>query len=195
MTTLKNFFTRALLALTLLTGAGFAAAGPTYHVTVDTRGYEGTGVLDFLLLGYETSPDATAFLSNFTGNYGDGSVAEGDVAGSIGTGVTIGSGAFFNDFAQNVNLGGRFGFDLRFDVGPVGDPVSFSAGLFSNALGQYLGEGGALVFFELAPGQPDLIVADAALARVSEVPEPATAASLALGLALMAWTARRRRMR
>ncbi|QNA99333.1 NF038129 family PEP-CTERM protein [Massilia sp. Se16.2.3] len=192
---LKNLFTRALLALMLATGAGAALAGPTYHVTVDTRGYEGSGTLDFLFLGYDTSAPGNAFLSNFTGDYGSDSAFEGDASGAIDSGVVLGTSDWYNSFAQSVNLGGRFGFDLRFDVGPAGGPLGFSVGLFSDALGQYLGADATPVSFELSPGQPDLIALDASLVRVAEVPEPAGMAQLALGLALMAWTARQRRKR
>lgn len=195
MFNLKTLFTRALLALMLATGAGAALAGPTYHVTVDTRGYEGSGILDFLFLGYDTSAEGQAFLSNFTGDYGSDSTLEGDASGDIGSGVVLGTNDAFNSFAQSVNLGGRFSFDLRFELGPIGDPLGLSVGLFSDALGQYLGAGGTLVSFELAPGQADLVVRDADLVRVAEVPEPAGMAQLALGLALMAWTVRQRRKR
>ncbi|MDB5745525.1 MAG: sorting protein [Massilia sp.] len=191
MFNLKNLFTRALLALMLVTGAGAALAGPTYHVTIDTAGYTGTGTIDFTLFGYESSPDATAFLSNFTGDFGSESELI-NASGSIATGVLLGP-RDFSWFAQTLNLGQTFGFDLRFDVGQAGDPVGFSVGLYSDTLGHYLGEIGTLVAIELTPGQPDLVFADAGLAIVSEVPEPATLASLALGLALMGSTLRARR--
>ena len=190
---LKNLFARALLALMLVTGSGAALAGPTYHVTVDARGYTGTGVLDFVFLGYEWSPVTRAFLSNFTGDYAGAGTFEGDAEGSIAGGVVLGMREPFSSFAQMVNLGGRFGFDLRFDVDPASEPVSLSIGLFSHALDQYMGSSGTLVSFELVPGQPDLVVVDASLAQVSAVPEPATVASLVLGLALMGWTLRLRR--
>jgi hypothetical protein len=193
MITLKNLFSRALLALMLASGAGAALAGPTYHVTVDTRGYDGSGNLDFLLLGYEGVPGAHAFLSNFTGDYGDTAGLDGDASGDLATGVVLGTDEGFGAFMQSVDLGGRFGFDLRFDVEPMGEGASLSLGLFSDALGRYLGVTGNLVEFYLTPGLPDTIVADASLANVSEVPEPATAASLAFGLMLMGWTLRLRR--
>lgn len=191
MFNLKNLFTRALLALMLATGAGAALAGPTYQVTIDTEGYEGTGTIDFVLSGYESSPDATAFLSNFTGDFGSESELI-NASGSLAGGVLLGP-RDFSSFAQSLNLGQRFGFNVRFDIGQAGDPVGFSVGLYSDTLGQYLGELGTLVAIELTPGQPDLVFTDAALANVSEVPEPATLASLALGLALMGSTLRARR--
>ena len=191
MFNLKNLFTRALLALMLVTGAGAALAGPTYHVTIDTAGYDGTGALDFELFGYETSADATAYLSNFTGDFGSASDASG-ATGSIASGIVLGP-RDYTWFRQAVNLGQRFSFDLRFDVAAPGEPVGFSAALYSDALDRYLGDIGSLVVVELTPGQPDLVLVDASLATISEVPEPATFASLALGLALMGSTLRARR--
>lgn len=193
MFNLKNLFTRALLALMLVTGAGAASAGPVYHVTVDTRGHTGTGVLDFVFFGYEGAPPATAMLSNFTGDYGSETTVEGNVRGDIDSGVVLGLGDWVSLFAQSVDLGGRFGFDLAFDVGTEGEPLSFSVGMFSDTLATYLGEQGTLLQFELTPGQPDVYLADAALVNVSEVPEPASLASLALGMAMMGWSLRARR--
>ena len=193
MFNLKNLFTRALLALLLLSGAGAALAGPTYHVTVDSTDYTGTGTIDFLFSAFVQSADATAFLNNFTGDYTGQGEATGEVGGDLGTGLLLGTRDGFSAFAQTLNLGNRFSFDLRFDTGASDEAVAFSVGLFSDTLGQYLGATGTLVAIDLIPGEPALVVADAALARVSEVPEPATMASLALGLALMGSTLRARR--
>jgi hypothetical protein len=51
MFNLKNLFTRALLALMLVSSAGVASAGPICHVTIDTTGLSGSGVFDFLFSG------------------------------------------------------------------------------------------------------------------------------------------------
>ena len=194
MLTMKNLFARALLALMLVSGAGAALAGPTYRVTIDTAGYAGTGVIDFLLSGFEPATDATAFVSNFTGDYLGASDFSGEASGSIGTGVVLGTRDGFSTFTQTLNLGRSFGFDLRFDFGPVSEGAGFSVGLFSDTLDTYLGEFGTLVAIDMTPGQPDLVFVDSALVDVSEVPEPATLASLVLGLALMGSILRARRM-
>ena len=65
MFNLKNLFTRALLALMLVGGAGAASAGPVYRVTIDSSSVAGSGVFDFSFLGFDTAADATAVLSNF----------------------------------------------------------------------------------------------------------------------------------
>jgi hypothetical protein len=198
MFNLKNLFTRALLALMLVTGAMVnateALAGPTYHVTVNTAGYTGTGLIDFLLLGNDPTASTSAMLSNFSGDFGSDSFTEGDARGSIADGVFLGTQAWFNDFAQSVNLGGRFSFDLRFDQASESDPLTFSVGLYSDLLGTYLGdETGTLVQVDLTPGQPDVVYTDTTLANASEVPEPATLAAMMLGLTLMGSTLRARR--
>ena len=193
MLNMKNLFTRALLALMLVTGAGTALAGPTYHVTIDTAGYTGTGVIDVLFSAYEPSGDATAFVSNFTGDYLGDTEFSGEASGNIGTGLMLGTRGGFSTFKQTLNLGKSFGFDVRFDFGLVSEGAGFSAGLYSDTLDTFLGEFGTLVAIELIPGQPDLVYVDTSLALASEVPEPATLASLALGLALMGSTLRVRR--
>jgi len=192
MLNLKNLFTRALLALMLVTGAGAALAGPTYHVTVDTTTYTGTGSLDFFLSAYELSEDNKAYLGNFSGDFTGFTLTEGDASGDIGSGLALTTRDGFAFFAQGVNFGGRFGFDVRFDLASV-DPIGFSVGLFSDELNDYLGATGTVVAIELAPGQPDLVSVNAEFASASEVPEPATLASIMLGLTLMGSTLRARR--
>lgn len=192
MLNLKNLFTRALLALMLVTGAGAALAGPTYHVTVDSEDYSGTGTIDFLFSAFITPAAATAYVSNFTGDYTGQGNAVGEVSGDLGTGLVLGTRDGFGAFAQTLNLGNRFSFDVRFDTGALNEAVAFSVGLFSDEIGQYLGQNGTLVAIDLIPGEPALVAVDA-LASVSEVPEPATLASLALGLALMGSSLRARR--
>ncbi|MBD8531250.1 MULTISPECIES: NF038129 family PEP-CTERM protein [unclassified Massilia] len=195
MFNLKNLFTRALLALMLVTGAGAASAGPTYHVTIDTTSLSGTGFLDFLFSGdANSSGPATATVSNFSGN-GTGVTTYGDVTPTA-------TGAIFdnvNGFAEaliGVNLGGLFNFDLSFDVAPAGDGTTFSFALLNPTQDGYLGVDGDLAQFQLMPGSDTTVSSANALtsiALVSEVPEPATMASLMFGLALMGSTLRARR--
>ena len=192
MFNLKNLFSRALLALMLVTGAGTALAGPTYHVTIDSTGYTGTGTIDFLFSTYVPSSDGTAFLSNFTGNYMGQGTAVGEVSGDLGTGLLLGTRDGFSTFEQALGLGQRFSFDVRFDTGAFDDGLGFSVGL-RDAMNQYLGETGTLVVIELTPGEPNLVMVDAALANAAEVPEPATLAAMMLGLTLMGSTLRARR--
>jgi len=196
MFNLKNLFTHALLALMLVTGAGAASAGPTYHVTIDTAGLSGSGVLDFLFSGDASSAGAaTATLSNFSGAFA-GATPYGDVSGDVGTSLVFDNVNGYAELLQLVNLGGQFGFDLRFDLAPLGDGTSFSFALYDPAFTSYLGINGDLAKFELIPGSPIGVSADNALSTTtiaSEVPEPASLASLALGLALMGSTLRARR--
>jgi opacity protein-like surface antigen len=196
MFNLKNLFTRALLALMLVSGAGAAAAGPIYHVTIDTAGLSGTGVFDFLFSGDATSAgEATVTLSNPSGDFG-ANEAFGDIR-SGGSSLVLGNTGGYAELLQTVNLGGVFGVDLRFDVAPAGDGTTLGIALYNEALDAYLGLEGNLAQFELVPGGMIGVSDDNALTRivaVSEVPEPAAIALLALGLALMAWTARARRM-
>lgn len=198
MFNLKNLFTRALLALMLVTGAGAALAGPTYHVTIDTTDYSGTGAISFDLSGFESSPDATAYLSNFMGDFGDASDSF-NASGDIASGIVLGP-RDVSWFAQTLNLGQHFSFDLRFDVGPAGDQVGFSMAIMNQATGEFLGdEFGTLLAVALTPGQPDTLYVGSPLVGISEagapaeVPEPATLASLMFGLALMGSTLRARR--
>ena len=194
MFNLKNLFARALLALMLATGAGAASAGPIYQVTIDTRGMDGTGLLDFAFLGLESSGAATAYLSGFSGAFDD-FVLEGDASGSRETGIVLGNGSGFNDYLQAVTLGDLFRFTVRFDVAPEGDGTTLGVALYNEELSAYLGVEGNLVQFDLMPGSAIVVSADNPLTRVSEVPEPASMAVMMMGLMLLGWTLRQRRMR
>lgn len=194
MFNLKNLFARALLALMLVTGAGAASAGPIYQVTIDTRGMSGTGLLDFAFLGLESSGAATAYLSGFSGAFGD-FVLEGDASGTRDTGIVLGNGSGFNDYLQAVMLGDLFRFTVRFDVAPEGDGTTLGVALYNDDLSGYLGVEGNLAQFDLMPGSAIVVSSDNPLTRLSEVPEPASMAVMMMGLMLLGWTLRRRGMR
>ena len=194
MFNLKNLFARAMLALMLVTGAGAASAGPTYQVTIDTQGLSGTGMLDFAFLGLESAGAATAYLSNFSGDFGEFWL-EGDATGDRDTGILFGNSVFFNDYLQAVNLGGVFRFNVMFDFAGEGDGMTLGVALYDEFFTTYLGAEGNLVQFDLLPGSGVTVTAADGVARVAEVPEPASMAMLLAGLMLLGWTMRQRRMR
>ena len=194
MFNLKNLFARALLALMLVTGAGAASAGPTYQVTIDTAGLSGTGMLDFAFLGLGSAGPATAYLSNFSGNYGEFWL-EGDASGDRETGITLGNSEFFNDYLQTVTLGSIFRFNVMFDVAAEGDGMTLGVALYDEFFTTYLGAEGNLVQFELTPGSGVTVAAADGVTRVAEVPEPASMALMLAGLMLLGFSARQRRMR
>ena len=79
-----------------------------------------------------------------------------------------------------------FGFDVKFDVQGEGDGTTFAVTLYNTDFTELLLSQGPLVQIDLMPGVADFVSLDDTFVSVSEVPEPAALALLALGLGLMA---------
>jgi hypothetical protein len=196
MHTLTSRFLRALLAASLLCGAGLAAAGPLYHVSIDTGALPGTGgYLDFLFAGPASSAAPSATISNVAGAFDESaSFAFGSPQGSLGTGLVLGN---FDEFGEWLNFGGVLSFDLRFNGldDPAAPGVDLSVALLDTDMFSYAqGTSGNAVTFSLQPGAPDSLSIDSSLASLTAVPEPATLAQMATGFALLAGALRRRRV-
>ncbi len=184
----KALFARALLALTLALGAIPAFAGPLYKVAVDTSSFSTARFLDLQFNGLGSAGPATAYVSNLSGAF-TGFTPEGDVAGDIAGGFTIGNSGGFNAVLLDLTPGGLFQFDVRFDGADLGDGTTFSVGLLDEAFENLLG---ALVRIELMPGAPDVVDAPAGV-DVAAVPEPSDWMLLATGLFLLGVTRRMQR--
>jgi len=191
---LTSFFTRALLALALAGGAHAAYAGPMYHFTVDTSGLTGTGYLDLTFAALTGATPATATLTHFTGALGGTALPTGDVAGDIGSVVTLGNGQTFNELLQAVTFGGLLGFDAAFDIAPSGSiGTGFGIALVNAALDNYVpGTSGNVATITLMPGAPATAWTDAAFVTATPVPEPAGLPVFATGCVLAALALRRR---
>jgi hypothetical protein len=190
----NSFIRRTIMALALLCGSGHLLASPIYHVSVDTSALAGqSGYLDFLVLGLGTATSAQAKLTNFAGDFDTSDFRVGDVAGTRASGVTIGNGSGWNEFAQWAHLGGRFTFDVQFDVdAAIGAGTDLGIALLDGQFG-YLGTSANIATFALQPGQPDGVSFDSRFADVNTntVPEPSTLLQLASGLFLLLGVKRR----
>jgi hypothetical protein len=192
---LTSLFARALLALALAGGANTAFAGPTYHFTVDTTSLTGTGYLDLTFAALAGATPATATLTRFTGAFGGTALPTGDVAGDIGSAVTLGNGQTFNELLQAVTFGGLLGFDAAFDIAPGGAVgTGFGIALVNAALDNYVpGTSGNVATIALMPDAPAAAVwTDAAFVTATKVPEPAGLPVFAAGCVLAALALRRR---
>jgi hypothetical protein len=195
MHNLKSLLLRASVALAMLSGAAYASAGPSYHVAIDTGALAGaSGYLDFLFAGPGSSATPSAAISHVAGDVDAGNVfAYGSPQGSPASSLTFGN---FDEFGLWAQFGGLFTFDVRFDG--LDDPGAPGMNLSVSLLGAdkfsyAAGTSGDLVTFSLQPGAPDAVALDASFATVAAVPEPASMALMAAGLALLAGSARRRR--
>ncbi|MDN2712009.1 NF038129 family PEP-CTERM protein [Janthinobacterium sp. SUN118] len=203
--TLNLTLRRAVLAALLAGSSSVALADPLgYHVEIDTSQFSGAGFLDFAFIaGNSPAPGATATLSQFTGAFGALETQEGSVSGSAPGTLTFGNSGAYNDWFQNVTLGGKFAFNIVFGgdflntAGNAG--TTFGVGLLDATATSYLGNvNGNLLQFELTPlngGLPASIAGStyASIASISAVPEASEWMMLTGGLALIGFALRRRR--
>ncbi|MYN26279.1 NF038129 family PEP-CTERM protein [Duganella levis] len=198
MSILNKLSARLLFALMLACGMAQASA-ESYHVSIDTSTLaEQEGYVDFLFLGLANADPVQARLSNFAGDFTSSSFAQGQVAGSLASQLTIGNGDAWNEFAQWARLGGMLSFDVSFSqpMGSGSAGATLSVALLDAGL-NYLGASGDIATFALLPAAVTAVSTDAAYATVSNVsavPEPAAYLMLAAGLLLMAGLRNRRRL-
>jgi len=185
MMNLKTFFSRALLALSLLAGA--ASASPIYHVALDTTGKGGDGFVQIDFLPFGTSDVLTATISGLDGAF-TGTPALDNVVQS-GNAFTFSSDAF-SEFFQSITLGGQFGFDVTFGgMATDGGSTGLSVSLL-DSVGDYLAF--QAVQISLVAGEPPVVAVDGGVAAVNPVPEPAAWMLVATGLILLGALQRRR---
>jgi len=190
MTNLNTLFSRALLALALLAGAGAATASPIYHVALDTHGASGDGGLQIDFLPFGTNDVLTATISGLAGAF-TGMPDLVNVTQSGGS-YTLKSDAF-SEFFQTITLGGQFGFDVTFAGMPTdGGTTGLTVSLIG-ATGDYLSYAAAQI--SLQQGSAPVVSVDPGVAAVTPanpVPEPSDLLLMASGLVLLTWTQRRR---
>lgn len=207
MFNLKSLCKQALFALMLACAASGAAAGPTYHVAIDTSSLAGElgGHLDFVLAGNVPGAETIVTLSNFSGAFGAETERAGGIGGAIPGLLTLVNSDSLNYLTQAVALGGLFGFDVSFSGafettgGP--DGAVFGVSLFNQQMSDYLATD--IVSFTLVPafdGAPAQVGAAAlaglgAISAASQVPEPSELLLMLTGLGLMGLIVRRRAVR
>ena len=195
MSKFQTMLARLLLAAMLACGAGQAAAGPLYKVSIDTAPLgSGPAFLGLYFIGLADATAATAIVTNLTGDL----VGMPDVTGTV-TGAAPGPIAFSNanggsDWVQSVMLGGLFSFDLSFNIGQGDIGSTFGWALFNDT--SYLGADGDLGTVSVQPvlgGNDQFALALAGqLVEVQAIPEPGTAwLFLLAGLPLLAFARRR----
>jgi hypothetical protein len=189
----KHILANLVLAAAAIGACAQAAATPVYyHIDVDTKSL-GTGPawLDLYFMSLDGAPAATATVNHLAGAL-DGAP---DLLGSV-TGGATGPYLFSNanggsELVQAIQLGGKFGFDVSFAMAPGSTGTTFGWSLFDST--HYLGVNGDLGNLFLQPNAPaaqQIVLASppAPLGSVTPVPEPSTAALMAVAaLAMLAW--------
>ena len=180
---LKTFLAQCICGLALLAGHT-AHAVPTYHVSVDTGGLTGQGLMDFTFLANAGATPANAMLNNFSGAYGATFDRSAGATGSIPDGIVLGNRNGGDYLTQYVNLGGLFSFDISFSgdfaVTDNIDESQFDATLYNDTLTAYIGGSGSFAEFVLVPqmnGTRGEVLASsptglASVTQATVVPEP-----------------------
>jgi hypothetical protein len=192
----KHILANVVLAAAAIGACAQASATPIYyHVDVNTASL-GTGPawLDLYFMSLDGAPAATATVNHLTGALDGTADLLGSVAGSA-TGPFLFSNANGGgELVQAIQLGGKFGFDVSFTMAPGNTGTTFGWSLFDST--HYLGVDGDLGNFLLQPDAPlaqqiDVVAPPAPLGGVTPIPEPSTAALMAV--AALAMLARRGR--
>jgi len=195
MSKFQTMLARLLLAAMLACGAGQAAAGPTYKVSIDTAAL-GTGpaFLGLYFMGLADATAASAIVGNLAGDLVGAPQVNGMVAGSAPGPITFSNANGGSDWVQQVMLGGMFSFDVYFLVGQGDVGSTFGWALFDDT--HYLGADGDLGTVSVQPamgGNAQFELATSGqLAAVQVIPEPGTAwLFLLAALPLLAFARRR----
>jgi hypothetical protein len=186
----KDLLAKLLLAALLLGGAGQAAAGPAYSITIDTSTLgAGPAYLGLYFLGLADAAPATATVDNLSGALSGPASLTGQVAGSAPGPFVFNSAGGGGDLVQEVTLGGVLSFNVSFTLGAGNAGSTFGWALFNQS--SYLGADGDLGTVSLQPGgaPADAYVVNnfSALSSVQPVPEPSSIALLLAGLVLLAF--------
>lgn len=195
MSKFQTMLARLLLAAMLACGAGQAAAGPTYKVSIDTAAL-GTGpaFLGLYFMGLADATAASAIVGNLAGDLVGAPLVSGMVAGSAPGPITFSNANGGSDWVQQVMLGGMFSFDVYFLVGQGDVGSTFGWALFDDT--HYLGADGDLGTVSVQPvmgGNAQFELATIGqLAAVQVIPEPGTAWLFLLAALPLLTFARRR---
>jgi hypothetical protein len=200
----KTLFAQCICGLALL-AHGAANAVPTYHVSIDTGGFTGQGLMDFTFLANAGATPVNAVLNNFSGAYGATFERSPDAMGGIPGGIVLGNQSGGNYLTQFVALGGLFSFDIRFDgdfaVTENIDASQFDATLYNDDFTAYIGGTGSFAEFTLVPqvsGTPGTVLASspngmASVEAAAELPEPSAPLLALTALAMLGFVRGKRR--
>lgn len=195
MSQFKNLLAKCMLAFLLLGGAAYAAATPTYFVSIDTSTL-GTGpaYLGLSFMGLANAAPASATVSDLTGALVGVASVTGPVSGALPGPLVFGNANGGSDFVQAILLGELFSFNVHFDLGNGSAGTTFGWGLFNET--GYLGALGDLGTIALQPeltGDGSFVLQNAsAISNVIMVPEPSTVWLLMLAGSFLLLRARRR---
>jgi hypothetical protein len=196
MNDFKFSVARLVLAICLSMSASMAAAGPNYHVNIDTSALgSGPAYLGLSFLSLADGTGAGAMVTNLIGDLVGSPSATGAVSGSAPGPIVFTNAGGGGDLVQAITLGGGFSFDVAVALGNGVDGTTFSWAIFDDT--HYLGIDGDLGSIFLLPGaapagQVTFTPANE-FSEASAVPEPSSVALFLIAALCLMATARRSR--
>lgn len=193
---------KSLFAGLITLFASTAAVAESLYINVDTRSLTGqSGWLDLQFNpGDVDAPPATAIITAIAtdGSAIGAATLTGDASGGLGSTITLGNGAFLNDYLQGFAFGSTLSFTVDWNMpnpapGATVAGSAFSLSFYDENFNSLLADpvwGATLVSNLNGDGTLELLAKSAPVSlsttAPATVPEPGTVALLLAGIAMLA---------